>query len=29
MEALRAEISIAKLCRKHNINQSQFYKWSK
>ncbi len=25
MEALRAEISIAELCRKHTINQSQFY----
>ena len=29
MEALRAEISIAELCRKHSINQSQFYKWNK
>src|SRR5690606_20424922 len=29
METLRAEISIAELCRKHNINQSQFYKWNK
>lgn len=26
MEALRAEISIAELCRKHTINQSKFYK---
>ena len=24
MEALRAEISIAELCRKHSINQSHF-----
>ncbi|WP_397259307.1 IS3 family transposase [Paenimyroides viscosum] len=29
MEALRAEISIAELCRKYSINQSQFYKWNK
>lgn len=29
MEALRAEVSIAKLCRKHNIKESQFYKWNK
>lgn len=27
MEALRAEISVAELCRKHQINESQFYKW--
>lgn len=27
MEALRAEISVAELCRKHLINESQFYKW--
>jgi transposase len=27
MEALRAEISAAELCRKHQINESQFYKW--
>ena len=26
MEALRAGISIAELCRKYSINQSQFYK---
>ena len=29
MEALRAEISKAELCRKRSINQSQFYKWNK
>jgi len=29
MEALRAEISIAELCRKYSTNQSQFYKWNK
>ena len=29
MEALRAEISKAELCRKHSVNQSQFYKWNK
>lgn len=29
MEALRAGESIAELCRKHNINESQFYKWNK
>ena len=29
MEALRAEISIAELCRKYSINESQFYKWNK
>ena len=29
MEALRAEISVAELCRKHQINESQFYKWNK
>ncbi|GGN13650.1 hypothetical protein GCM10010967_57240 [Dyadobacter beijingensis] len=27
MEALRAEISVAELCRKPQINESQFYKW--
>ena len=28
MEALRAETSIAELCRKYTITQSQFYKWN-
>jgi transposase len=29
MEALRAESSVAELCRKYSINESQFYKWNK
>ena len=29
MEALRAETSIAELCRKHAIQESTFYKWNK
>lgn len=29
MEALRAEIAVAELYRKHQINESQFYKWNK
>ena len=29
MEALRAEMSVAELCRKYAINESQFYKWNK
>ncbi|WP_376781271.1 MULTISPECIES: IS3 family transposase [Sphingobacterium] len=29
MEALRAENSIAEICRNHSINESQFYKWNK
>ncbi|WP_312133786.1 transposase [Empedobacter sp.] len=29
MEALRAETSVAELCRKYSISQSQFYKWNK
>jgi transposase len=29
MEALRAETSVAELCRKHSIHQAQFYKWNK
>ena len=29
MEALRAETSVAELCRKHSISQSQFYSWNK
>ena len=29
MEALRAETSVAELCRKYSISQSQFYRWNK
>src|SRR5690606_4030794 len=29
MEGLRAETSVAELCRKHSIAQSQFYAWNK
>ena len=29
MEALRAEMSVAELCRKYSIIESQFYKWNK
>ena len=29
MEALRAETSIAELCRKYAIQESTFYKWNK
>jgi len=29
MEALRAEISVAEMCRKHQINEFQFYQWNK
>ena len=29
MEALRAELPIAELCRKYSINESQFYRWNK
>ena len=29
MEALRAEMSVAELCRKYSINESHFYKWNK
>ncbi len=28
MEGLRAETSVAELCRKHSIIQSQFYSWN-
>ena len=28
MEALRDEMSVAELCRKYSINESQFYKWN-
>jgi transposase len=29
MEALRAEMSIAELCRKYSIHEAQFFKWNK
>lgn len=29
IEALRGENSVSEICRKHGINQSQFYKWNK
>lgn len=29
MEAIRAEIPVAELCRKYSIHASQFYKWNK
>jgi transposase len=29
MEALRAETSVAEICRKHGIQESTFYKWNK
>jgi transposase len=29
MEALRAEMSVAELCRKYSIHEAQFYKWNK
>jgi len=29
MEGLRAETSVAELCRRHAISQSQFYSWNK
>ncbi len=29
MEALRAEMSVAELCRKYAINEPQFHKWNK
>lgn len=29
MEALRAELSVAELCRKYSIKETQFYKWNK
>ena len=29
MEALRAETSVAEICRKYSIHQAQFYKWNK
>lgn len=29
MEALRAETTLAALCRKYSIKESQFYRWNK
>lgn len=29
MEAIRSEVSVAEICRKHGIAQSMFYKWNK
>jgi len=29
MEALRAEMSVAELCRKYAIKEAQFYRWNK
>ena len=29
MEALRGELSVAEICRKHGIAESMFYKWNK
>jgi transposase len=29
IEALRAETSVAELCRKYSITESLFYKWNK
>ena len=29
MESMRAETSVAELCRKHSIFEAQFYKWNK
>ena len=29
MEAIRAEISVAEICRKYSIQESLFYKWNK
>lgn len=29
MESLRAETSVAELCRKYSIFEAQFYKWNK
>ena len=29
MEGIRAELSVAELCRKHGISQPTFYKWTK
>lgn len=29
MEAMRGEMTVAELCRKHSIKDAQFYKWNK
>ena len=29
MEGMRAELSVAELCRKYGISQPTYYKWSK
>ncbi len=29
MEAMRAEMPVAELCRKYSIHEAQFYKWNK
>ena len=29
MEAIRGESSVAEICRKYGIHQTQFYKWNK
>lgn len=29
MEAIRGETSVAEICRKYGIHQTQFYKWNK
>lgn len=29
MEGMRAELSVAELCRKYGISQSTYYKWNK
>lgn len=29
MEGMRAELSVAELCRKHGISQPTYYKWTK
>jgi transposase len=29
MEALRGEVTVSEICRKHGIAQSMFYKWNK
>lgn len=29
MEAIRGEASVAEICRKYGIHQTQFYKWNK
>ena len=29
MEALRGEVTVSEICRKHGIAQSMFYKWNR